>query len=80
MRPMKEKLFKGQEKEFLIGISITLALLQLGLLLVMPFLAVFGEGLEGNTPGLVGFSIGVFGLTMAFLQIPYGSQIQRHHH
>jgi MFS family permease len=70
---MKEKLFKGQEKEFLIGISITLALLQLGLLLVMPFLAVFGEGLEGNTPGLVGFSIGVFGLTMAFLQIPYGN-------
>lgn len=70
---MKTKLFKGPEKEFLLGISFTLALTQLGLLLVMPFLAVFGEGLDGNTPGLVGFSIGVFGLTQAFLQIPYGN-------
>ena len=52
-------------------------MLQLGLLLVMPFLAVFGEGLEGNTPGLVGFSIGVFGLTMAFFQIPYGNWSDR---
>lgn len=75
---MNEKLFKGPEKEFLLGISITLALLQLGLLLVMPFLAVFGEGLEGNTPGLVGFSIGVFGLTMAFFQIPYGNWSDRY--
>jgi len=75
---VKAKLFKGPEKEFLIAISITLALLQLGLLLVMPFLAVFGEGLEGNTPGLVGFSIGVFGLTMAFLQIPYGNWSDRY--
>jgi hypothetical protein len=34
---MKEKLFKGPEKKFLLGISVTLALMQLGLLLVMPF-------------------------------------------
>jgi len=73
----KQGLFKGEEKEFLLGVSVTLALLQLGLLLVMPFLAVFGEGLEGNTPGLVGFSIGVFGLTMAFFQIPYGNWSDR---
>jgi len=75
---MKPKLFRGQEKEFLLGVSVTLALMQLGLLLVMPFLAVFGEGLEGNTPGLVGFSIGVFGLTQAFLQIPYGNWSDRY--
>ena len=70
-------MFKGPEKEFLLGISFTLATTQLGLLLVMPFLAVFGEGLKGNTPGLVGFSIGVFGLTQAFLQIPYGNWSDR---
>ncbi|MFA5816575.1 MAG: MFS transporter [Bacteroidales bacterium] len=75
---LKANLFKGPEKEFLLGISVTLALMQLGLLLVMPFLAVFGEGLEGNTPGLVGFSIGVFGLTQAFLQIPYGNWSDRY--
>ncbi|MCX6223690.1 MAG: MFS transporter, partial [Bacteroidia bacterium] len=75
---VKPKLFKGPEKEFLLGVSVTLALMQLGLLLVMPFLAVFGEGLEGNTPGLVGFSIGVFGLTQAFLQIPYGNWSDRY--
>jgi MFS family permease len=75
---MRERLFKGEEKKFLLGISITLALMQLGLLLVMPFLAVFGEGLDGNTPGLVGFSIGVFGLTQAFLQIPYGNWSDRY--
>jgi MFS family permease len=70
---VNQKLFQGPEKEFLIGISITLALMQLGLLLVMPFLAVFGNSLKGSTPGLVGFSIGVFGLTHACLQIPYGN-------
>ena len=75
---LKANLFKGPEKEFLLGISVTLALMQLGLLLVMPFLAVFGEGLEGNTPGLVGLSIGVFGLTQAFLQIPYGNWSDRY--
>lgn len=75
---MKAKLFGGQEKEFLLGVSITLALMQLGLLLVMPFLAVFGEGLDGNTPGLVGFSIGAFGLTQAVLQIPYGNWSDRY--
>ncbi len=74
----KQGLFKGEEKRFLLGISVTLAFLQLGLLLVMPFLAVFGEGLKGNTPGLVGFSIGVFGLTMAFFQIPYGNWSDRY--
>lgn len=75
---MKVKLFNPQESEFLLGISVTLAFLQLGLLLVMPFLAVFGEGLEGNTPGLVGLSIGIFGLTQAFLQIPYGNLSDRY--
>ncbi|MFA6128634.1 MAG: MFS transporter [Bacteroidales bacterium] len=75
---MKTALFKGVERDFLLGVSVTLALMQLGLLLVMPFLAVFGEGLDGNTPGLVGFSIGVFGLSQAFLQIPYGNWSDRY--
>jgi MFS family permease len=75
---LKTALFKGVERDFLLGVSVTLALMQLGLLLVMPFLAVFGEGLDGNTPGLVGFSIGVFGLSQAFLQIPYGNWSDRY--
>ena len=68
----KEKLFTPKEKSILTGLSTALGLRQLGLLLVLPFLAVWAGGLENSTPALIGLAMGMFGLTQGLLQIPYG--------
>ncbi len=44
----------------------------LGLFLIMPVFALYAEALEGVTPLLVGVAIGIYGLTQALLQIPFG--------
>jgi len=70
--PSKEKLFTPKEKSILTGLSTALGLRQLGLLLVLPFLAVWAGDLENSTPALIGLAMGMFGLTQGLLQIPYG--------
>ena len=65
-------LFNRRERKLLFGLSITLALRQLGMLLVLPFLSVFGESLSHSTSLLVGISLGIFGLSQGLLQIPFG--------
>ena len=65
-------LFSPVEKRFLTGMTLTMSLRQLGLLLVMPFLSVYALELKGGTASLAGLAIGIYGLTQAVLQIPNG--------
>ncbi|HEY8555203.1 MAG TPA: MFS transporter [Burkholderiales bacterium] len=44
----------------------------LGLFLILPVFALYAEGLAGYTPQLMGFALGVYGLTQALLQLPFG--------
>ncbi|EAR28692.1 putative transporter (MFS family) protein [Pseudoalteromonas tunicata D2] len=44
----------------------------LGLFMLMPVLAIYGQELEGFSPLWVGLAIGAYGLTQALLQIPMG--------
>ncbi len=44
----------------------------LGLFMILPVFALYAEGLKGVTPTLVGIAIGVYGLTQAIFQIPFG--------
>jgi MFS family permease len=44
----------------------------LGLFMVLPVLATYGQDLSGATPFLLGLAIGAYGLTQAVLQIPFG--------
>ncbi len=48
------------------------SLRMLGLFLIFPVFALYAEELAGVTPLLVGVAIGAYGLTQAFLQIPFG--------
>lgn len=41
--------------------------------MVMPFLAIYGRDLTYSTPGLIGLSLGVYGLSQAVFQIPFGN-------
>ncbi|NLC77559.1 MAG: MFS transporter [Clostridia bacterium] len=58
--------------KFLLGIGSAMALRQLGLIMVMPFMALYGRQLAHSTPGLIGLSLGIYGLSQAILQIPFG--------
>jgi MFS family permease len=44
----------------------------MGLFMVLPVLALYAEQLEAATPLLIGCALGIYGLTQASLQIPFG--------
>ncbi len=44
----------------------------LGLFMIFPIFALYAQDLPGVTPILVGLAIGIYGLTQAILQIPFG--------
>ena len=60
------------EKRTAILLSLVFALRMLGLFMIMPVFAVYGQELSGYSPLWVGLAIGAYGLTQALLQIPAG--------
>ncbi len=56
------------------GISLALiyAFRMLGLFMIMPVFALYAEQLPEATPFLTGLALGIYGLTQALLQIPFG--------
>jgi MFS family permease len=44
----------------------------LGLFMVLPLLALYAADMPGATPLLIGLALGIYGLTQALLQIPFG--------
>ncbi len=54
------------------GLALVFAFRMLGMFMVLPVLATYGMDLQGATPALIGLAIGAYGLTQAFLQIPFG--------
>lgn len=53
-------------------LCLALALRQMSMTIVMPFISTYCKSLVGYTPVLAGLAIGVFGLTQAVFQIPFG--------
>jgi len=53
------------------------ALRMLGLFMVLPVLALYARDLPGATPFKLGLALGIYGLTQALLQIPFGSLSDR---
>lgn len=66
------KYFSKKELLFLITISITLGIRQMAMTMVMPFISTYSKTLLHSTPTLAGVALGVFGLTQAIFQIPFG--------
>ncbi len=62
----------AQESRAALGLAGIFSFRMLGLFLILPVFALYAEHLEGHTPVLVGVAIGVYGLTQAMLQIPFG--------
>lgn len=56
-----------------VGLSAIYALRMLGLFLILPVFSLHAETLpDGANVALIGFALGAFGLTQAFLQVPFG--------
>ncbi len=60
------------EKRAASSLSSIYALRMLGLFMIFPVFSLYGQELDGNTPFLIGFAIGAYGLTQAIFQIPFG--------
>ena len=55
-----------------LGLGSIYAARMLGLFMILPVFTLYASGLEGYTPALAGLAIGVYGLTQALLQLPFG--------
>jgi len=69
--PHSERM-SGAETRAASGLALVFAFRMLGMFMVLPVLATYGMDLAGATPALIGLAIGAYGLTQAFLQIPFG--------
>jgi len=55
------------------SLALLFAIRMLGLFILLPVLSVLGTDYSNATPGLIGLAIGIYGLTQACLQIPFGA-------
>ncbi|WXL26513.1 MFS transporter [Ectopseudomonas mendocina] len=69
--PHSERM-SGSETRAASGLALVFSFRMLGMFMVLPVLATYGMDLKGSTPALIGLAIGAYGLTQAFLQIPFG--------
>lgn len=60
------------EKKAAFSLAAVFGLRMLGLFMILPVFAIYGEQLIGYSPIWIGLTIGAYGLTQAMLQIPMG--------
>ncbi|NQY64326.1 MAG: MFS transporter [Alteromonadaceae bacterium] len=60
------------EKKAAFSLAAVFGLRMLGLFMILPVFAIYGEQLSGYSPIWLGLAIGAYGLTQAMLQIPMG--------
>lgn len=61
-----------RETRAVVALTSLYMLRMLGLFMVLPVLSLFATEFTGSTPALVGLALGIYGLTQAVLQIPFG--------
>lgn len=60
------------EKRAAVSLAAIFSMRMLGLFMLMPILAIYGQDLKGVSPLWIGLAIGAYGLTQALFQIPMG--------
>lgn len=60
------------ERRAVVSLASIFAMRMIGLFMIMPVIAVYGQHLDGYTPALVGLAVGIYGLMQAILQTPVG--------
>ena len=65
-------MFKPQERKAVFSLALILAFRMLGLFIIIPVFSPYLQGLNHSTPLLIGLTMGIYGLTQAIFQIPFG--------
>lgn len=60
------------EKRSALSLASIYAFRMLGLFMILPVFVFYANSLQGATPKLIGLAMGIYGLTQALLQIPFG--------
>lgn len=69
---MSEVNLYGAEKRAMLSLALIFAFRMLGLFMILPVFAPYAHNLTFSTPTLIGLALGIYGLTQACLQIPFG--------
>jgi MFS family permease len=59
-------------KNHIVALASILSMRMLGLFMIFPIFSLYAQQLPNITPLLIGLAIGIYGLTQAILQIPFG--------
>ncbi|MDC1073335.1 MFS transporter, partial [Gammaproteobacteria bacterium] len=60
------------ERRAVTALAGVFSLRMFGLFLVLPLMALYANAFEGATPLMIGLALGIYGLTQAIFQIPFG--------
>jgi len=62
----------SQERRAAVSLAMIYAFRMLGIFMILPVFALYKDEFPGATPFLMGLAVGIYGLTQAILQIPFG--------
>ena len=62
----------SKERFFALRISLVMAVRMLGLFMLFPVMSIYAADYDNSSPFLIGMAIGIYGLTQAIFQIPFG--------
>lgn len=65
------------ERRAIVSLSSIMGLRMIGLFMVLPVFSLYAKQLEGATPALIGLAMGIYGLSQALFQIPFGALSDR---
>jgi MFS family permease len=65
------------ERKSINSVALIMCFRMLGLFMIFPVFTPYAQHLSGATPQLIGLALGIYGLTQACLQIPFGALSDR---
>ena len=69
---LKQDSWSPLEKRAGVSLAAIYAVRMVGLFMILPVFSLYADQFAGATPILIGLALGIYGLTQALLQIPYG--------
>ncbi|MFQ5469832.1 MAG: MFS transporter [Gammaproteobacteria bacterium] len=77
---MNQQSLMAQERRSAFSLAAIFSFRMMGLFMILPVFSLYAESLEGThvTPLLIGLAIGIYGLTQALFQIPFGMLSDRY--
>lgn len=72
-----ELIMLGTERKAVIILALIMAFRMLGLFMILPVFSAFASEIPGANATLIGIALGIYGLTQAALQLPFGALSDR---